>query len=79
MLISEELRKMSIANDKCVAEMKDSFCQVSVNVFYFQFHCFKSFFFLCSLNLLCTPMAYSSNQEWLIRYNVFRRLLWEVT
>lgn len=45
MLISEELRKMSIANDKCVAEMKDSFCQVSVNVFYFQFHCFKSLFF----------------------------------
>ena len=45
MLISEELRKMSIVNDECVAEMKDSFCQVSVNLFCFQFHCFRSFFF----------------------------------
>lgn len=38
MLISEKLRKMSIVNDK------DSFF-LSVNVFCFQFHCFRSFFF----------------------------------
>lgn len=49
MLISEELRKMSIVNDERVAEMKDYFCQVSVNVFCFQFHCFKSFFFFSAL------------------------------
>ena len=72
MLISEELRKMSIANDKCVAEMEDSFCQVSVNLFCSQFHCFKSFFFLCPLNLLYTPIAYFSNQEWLNRYMLWR-------
>ena len=49
MLISEELRQMSIVNDECVAEMKDFFFQVSVNLFCFQFHCFRSFFFFSAL------------------------------